>query len=147
MARITTPPAVQTPAIRPVWSVPPSSSGLRAFEALFMDGDELFDSSSDLLPESLASLEPLDAFEAELGALEGLEVDWVSDTELPVDAGVEELPTPSPDELLVGVSELVLEDMRLERRIVLGVDDAPPPAPAPVLLSLLLVELEGELDV
>ena len=42
----------------------------------------------------------------------------------------------------------MLEDVRLERRIVVGVDDAPPPAPAPtMLLSLSLVNVEGELDV
>jgi len=113
-----------------------------------MDGDELFDSSSDLLPESLASLEPLDAFEAELGALVALEGDRSSETEFPVDVGVEELLSSSPEEVLSDVSILVLEDVRLERRNVVGVDDAPPPAPAPtMLLSLSLVDVEGELDV
>lgn len=113
-----------------------------------MDGDELLGSPSDLLSESSASLEPLDAFEAELGALEALEVVWVSETALLVDVGVEELLSSSPDELLVDVPELELEDVRLERRIVVGVDDAPPPAPAPaVLLLCSLVDVEGELDV
>ena len=49
---------------------------------------------------------------------------------------------------MADVSKLVLEEVRLERRIVVGVDDAPPPAPAPtMLLSLSLVDVEGELDV
>ena len=113
-----------------------------------MDGDELLDPSSDLLSESSASLESLDAWEAELGALVALEGDRSSETGFPVDVGVEELLSSSPEELLADVSKLVLEDVRLERRIVVGVDDAPPPAPAPtMLLSLSLVDDEGELDV
>lgn len=113
-----------------------------------MDGDELLDPSSDLLSESSASLESLDAWEVELGALVALEGDRSSETGFPVDVGVEELLSSSPEELLADVSKLVLEDVRLERRIVVGVDDAPPPAPAPtMLLSLSLVDVEGELDV
>ena len=113
-----------------------------------MDGDELLDPSSDLLSESSASLESLDAWEVELGALVALEGDRSSETGFPVDVGVEELLSSSPEELLADVSKLVLEEVRLERRIVVGVDDAPPPAPAPtMLLSLSLVDVEGELDV
>jgi hypothetical protein len=113
-----------------------------------MDGDELLDPSSDSLSESSASLESLDAWEAELGALVALEGDRSSETGFPVDVGVEELLSSSPEEVLSDVSILVLEDVRLERRIVVGVDDAPPPAPAPtMLLSLSLVDDEGELDV
>ena len=105
-----------------------------------MDGDELLDPSSDLLSESSASLESLGASEAELGALVALEGDGSSEAGLSVDVGNEEL--------LLSTSRLVLEDVRLERRIVVGVDDAPPPAPAPtMLLSLSLVNVEGELDV
>jgi len=90
----------------------------------------------------------LDAWEAELGALVALEGDRSSETGFPVDVGVEELLSSSPEEVLSDVSILVLEDVRLERRIVVGVDDAPPPAPAPtMLLSLSLVDDEGELDV
>ena len=90
----------------------------------------------------------MDAWEAELGALVALEGDRSSETGFPVDVGVEELLSSSPEELLSDVSKLVLEDVRLERRIVVGVDDAPPPAPAPtMLLSLSLVDDEGELDV
>lgn len=90
----------------------------------------------------------MDAWEAELGALVALEGDRSSETEFPVDVGVEELLSSSPEEVLSDVSILVLEDVRLERRIVVGVDDAPPPAPAPtMLLSLSLVDDEGELDV
>ena len=90
----------------------------------------------------------MDAWEAELGALVALEGDRSSETEFPVDVGVEELLSSSPEEVLSDVSILVLEDVRLERRIVVGVDDAPPPAPAPtMLLSLSLVDVEGELDV
>ena len=71
-----------------------------------------------------------------------------SETGFPVDVGVEELLSSSPEELLADVSKLVLEDVRLVRRIVVCVDDAPPPAPAPtMLLSLSLVDVEGELDV
>ena len=113
-----------------------------------MDGDELLDPSSDSLSESSASLESLDAWEAELGALVALEGDRSSETGFPVDVGVEELLSSSPEEVLSDVSILVSEDVRLERRIVVGVDDAPPPAPAPtMLLSLSLVDVEGELDV
>ena len=113
-----------------------------------MDGDELLDPSSDSLSESSASLESLDAWEAELGALVALEGDRSSETGFPVDVGVEELLSSSPEEVLSDVSILVSEDVRLERRIVAGVDDAPPPAPAPtMLLSLSLVDDEGELDV
>ena len=113
-----------------------------------MDGDELLDPSSDLLSESSASLESLDAWEVELGALVALEGDRSSETGFPVDVGVEELLSSSPEEVLSDVSILVSEDVRLERRIVVGVDDAPPPAPAPtMLLSLSLVDDEGELDV
>ena len=113
-----------------------------------MDGDELLDPSSDSLSESSASLESLDAWEAELGALVALEGDRSSETGFPVDVGVEELLSSSPEEVLSDVSILVLEDVRLERRNVVGVDDAPPPAPAPtMLLSLSLVDDEGELDV
>jgi len=113
-----------------------------------MDGDELLDPSSDSLSESSASLESLDAWEAELGALVALEGDRSSETGFPVDVGVEELLSSSPEEVLSDVSILVSEDVRLERRIVVGVDDAPPPAPAPtMLLSLSLVDDEGELDV
>ena len=113
-----------------------------------MDGDELLDPSSDSLSESSASLESLDAWEAELGALVALEGDRSSETGFPVDVGVDELLSSSPEELLADVSKLVLEEVRLERRIVVGVDDAPPPAPAPtMLLSLSLVDDEGELDV
>ena len=101
-----------------------------------------------MLSESSASLESLDAWEVELGALVALEGDRSSETGFPVDVGVEELLSSSPEELLADVSKLVLEDVRLERRIVVGVDDAPPPAPAPtMLLSLSLVDVEGELDV
>ena len=115
---------------------------------MFMDGDELLDPSSDSLSESSASLESLDAWEAELGALVALEGDRSSETGFPVDVGVEELLSSSPEEVLSDVSILVSEDVRLERRIVVGVDDAPPPAPAPtMLLSLSLVDDEGELDV
>lgn len=90
----------------------------------------------------------MDAWEAELGALVALEGDRSSETEFPVDVGVEELLSSSPEEVLSDVSILVLEDVRLERRNVVGVDDAPPPAPAPtMLLSLSLVDVEGELDV
>lgn len=90
----------------------------------------------------------MDAWEAELGALVALEGDRSSETRFPVDVGVEELLSSSPEEVLSDVSILVLEDVRLERRIVVGVDDAPPPAPAPtMLLSLSLVDDEGELDV
>lgn len=90
----------------------------------------------------------MDAWEAELGALVALEGDRSSETGFPVDVGVEELLSSSPEEVLSDVSILVLEDVRLERRIVVGVDDAPPPAPAPtMLLSLSLVDDEGELDV
>lgn len=90
----------------------------------------------------------MDAWEAELGALVALEGDRSSETEFPVDVGVEELLSSSPEEVLSDVSILVSEDVRLERRIVVGVDDAPPPAPAPtMLLSLSLVDDEGELDV
>lgn len=90
----------------------------------------------------------MDAWEAELGALVALEGDRSSETEFPVDVGVEELLSSSPEEVLSDVSILVLEDVRLERRNVVGVDDAPPPAPAPtMLLSLSLVDDEGELDV
>mgnify|MGYP006873848601 FL=1 len=90
----------------------------------------------------------MDAWEAELGALVALEGDRSSETGFPVDVGVEELLSSSPEEVLSDVSILVLEDVRLERRIVVGVDDAPPPAPAPtMLLSLSLVDVEGELDV
>lgn len=90
----------------------------------------------------------MDAWEAELGALVALEGDLSSETGFPVDVGVEELLSSSPEEVLSDVSILVLEDVRLERRIVVGVDDAPPPAPAPtMLLSLSLVDDEGELDV
>ena len=113
-----------------------------------MDGDELLDPSSDSLSESSASLESLDAWEAELGALVALEGDRSSETGFLVDVGVEELLSSSPEEVLSDVSILVSEDVRLERRIVVGVDDAPPPAPAPtMLLSLSLVDDEGELDV
>lgn len=90
----------------------------------------------------------MDAWEAELGALVALEGDLSSETGFPVDVGVEELLSSSPEEVLSDVSILVSEDVRLERRIVVGVDDAPPPAPAPtMLLSLSLVDDEGELDV
>lgn len=90
----------------------------------------------------------MDAWEAELGALVALEGDRSSETGFPVDVGVEELLSSSPEEVLSDVSILVSEDVRLERRIVVGVDDAPPPAPAPtMLLSLSLVDDEGELDV
>lgn len=90
----------------------------------------------------------MDAWEAELGALVALEGDRSSETEFPVDVGVEKLLSSSPEEVLSDVSILVLEDVRLERRNVVGVDDAPPPAPAPtMLLSLSLVDVEGELDV
>ena len=90
----------------------------------------------------------MDAWEVELGALVALEGDRSSETGFPVDVGVEELLSSSPEEVLSDVSILVLEDVRLERRIVVGVDDAPPPAPAPtMLLSLSLVDDEGELDV
>lgn len=90
----------------------------------------------------------MDAWEAELGALVALEGDRSSETGFPVDVGVEELLSSSPEEVLSDVSILVLEDVRLERRNVVGVDDAPPPAPAPtMLLSLSLVDDEGELDV
>ena len=90
----------------------------------------------------------MDAWEAELGALVALEGDRSSETGFPVDVGVEELLSSSPEEVLSDVSILVLEDVRLERRNVVGVDDAPPPAPAPtMLLSLSLVDVEGELDV
>ena len=113
-----------------------------------MDGDELLDPSSDLLSESSASLESLGASEAELGALVALEGDGSSEAGLSVDVGNEELLLSTSDKLLLDVSRLVLEDVRLERRIVVGVDDAPPPAPAPtMLLSLSLVNVEGELDV
>lgn len=113
-----------------------------------MDGDELLDPSSDLLSESSASLESLGASEAELGALVALEGDGSSEAGLSVDVGNEELLLSTSDKLLLDVSRLVLEDVRLERRIVVGVDDAPPPAPAPtMLLSLSLVDDEGELDV
>ena len=109
---------------------------------------QLLDPSSDSLSESSASLESLDAWEAELGALVALEGDRSSETGFPVDVGVEELLSSSPEEVLSDVSILVLEDVRLERRNVVGVDDAPPPAPAPtMLLSLSLVDDEGELDV
>ena len=90
----------------------------------------------------------MDAWEAELGALVALEGDRSSETGFLVDVGVEELLSSSPEEVLSDVSILVSEDVRLERRIVVGVDDAPPPAPAPtMLLSLSLVDDEGELDV
>lgn len=90
----------------------------------------------------------MDAWEVELGALVALEGDRSSETGFPVDVGVEELLSSSPEEVLSDVSLLVLEDVRLERRIVVGVDDAPPPAPAPtMLLSLSLVDDDGELDV
>ena len=90
----------------------------------------------------------MDAWEAELGALVALEGDRSSETGFPVDVGIEELLSSSPEEVLSDVSILVLEDVRLERRNVVGVDDAPPPAPAPtMLLSLSLVDVEGELDV
>ena len=113
-----------------------------------MDGDELLDPSSDLLSESSASLESLGASEAELGALVALEGDGSSEAGLSVDVGNEALLLSTSDKLLLDVSRLVLEDVRLERRIVVGVDDAPPPAPAPtMLLSLSLVNVEGELDV
>lgn len=113
-----------------------------------MDGDELLDPSSDLLSESSASLESLGASEAELGALVALEGDGSSEAGLSVDVGNEELLLSTSDKLLLDVSRLVLEDVRLERRIVVGVDDAPPPAPAPtMLLSLSLVNVKGELDV
>lgn len=113
-----------------------------------MDGDELLDPSSDLLSESSVSLESLGASEAELGALVALEGDGSSEAGLSVDVGNEELLLSTSDKLLLDVSRLVLEDVRLERRIVVGVDDAPPPAPAPtMLLSLSLVNVEGELDV
>ena len=113
-----------------------------------MDGDELLDPSSDLLSESSASLESLGASEAELDALVALEGDGSSEAGLSVDVGNEELLLSTSDKLLLDVSRLVLEDVRLERRIVVGVDDAPPPAPAPtMLLSLSLVNVEGELDV
>lgn len=113
-----------------------------------MDGDELLDPSSDLLSESSASLESLGASEAELGALVALEGDGSSEAGLSVDVGNEELLLSTSDKLLLDVSRLVLEDVRLERRIAVGVDDAPPPAPAPtMLLSLSLVNVEGELDV
>ena len=113
-----------------------------------MDGDELLDPSSDLLSESSASLESLGASEAELGALVALEGDGSSEAGLSVDVGNEELLLSTSDKLLLDVSRLVLEDVRLERRIVVGVDDAPQPAPAPtMLLSLSLVNVEGELDV
>ena len=90
----------------------------------------------------------MDAWEAELGALVALEGDRSSETGFPVDVGIEELLSSSPEEVLSDVSILVSEDVRLERRNVVGVDDAPPPAPAPtMLLSLSLVDVEGELDV